>query len=141
MKIFFSSPARFYDGVKQLSGYLELGEDKLHFHFDDFKHTHLNLNISLADIESVTVFPIFNIANNGLKVSSKGEKIDLFILKESKVFCEAIKNQIERLRRKLGLFFCDKNSLNPPIYSSPFCPCLQESILKKLICDLSFLII
>lgn len=89
-------PAHFYDGAKQLPGTLELREKELHFIFDDFKHSHLNLCIPLSEIEYVRVFLLFGIADHGLKVASQCDKIDIFILDDSRTFCEAVKKQIQK---------------------------------------------
>ncbi len=91
------TPAIFWDGTKQLPGLLELRNDELVFKFDDFKHSHLNLCIKLSDIEYAKEFLLFKIARKGLKVSSKNDRIDLFILEDPKPFCKALLLQIENI--------------------------------------------
>ncbi len=91
------SLAIFWDGTKQLSGTLELWDTELVFHFEDFKHSNLNLCIKLEDIEYAKVFLLFNIARKGLKVSSKNDRIDMFILDDSKKFCEALLLQMRKI--------------------------------------------
>ena len=84
-KIILTSKAHLWDGYRQLPGTLSLTEQKLIFEFDDFQGSHLNLIISLADIEAVKHFLVFEIGKNGLKVTSK-EGHDLFLLEEAMSF-------------------------------------------------------
>ena len=92
--------AIFWDGSKQLSGTLELDESELRFKFEDFKHSHLNLQIQFSDIEYAKVFQLFEIATKGLKVVSKGEVVDMFILDNCKGFCNDLNAQIEKFPKK-----------------------------------------
>lgn len=89
--------AYFWDGTKQLPGILEVNKTELIFRFDDFRHSHLKLCIYLKDIEAAKVFLLFDVVKNGLKVSSKDNKVDLFILDEADLFCETLKRQMEKL--------------------------------------------
>lgn len=89
--------AFFWDGSKQLPGLLKLNKEKLLFQFDDFLHSHLKLCIDLKSIDSVKVFLVFNIAKNGLKITSNNQKIDMFILDEAELFYECLKKQMNEI--------------------------------------------
>ena len=90
-----SADAFFWDGTVQLSGVLELRKSELIFHFDDFKHSHLNLNIKLSEIKSARSFSIFNIVNKGLRIDSYCNKVDYFVLDNCKFFHSAIVKEIK----------------------------------------------
>lgn len=85
-----SAPAIFWDGKNKLPGNLELSGTELKFYFDDFRHSHLELCIKLTEIEEAGLFLLFDFANHGLKIKSKGGKVDLFILEDSKSFHETL---------------------------------------------------
>lgn len=72
--------AALWDGKKQLSGVLTLTPEHLIFQFDDFRKSHLNLQIPLREIEKVESFLIFEISRKGLKVICKDGHEDLFVL-------------------------------------------------------------
>jgi len=90
-----SNAAFFWDGTMQLPGVLELRKSELTFHFDDFKHSHLNLNIRLSEIKSIRSFSIFNIENKGLRIDSYDNKVDFFVLDNCKFFRNAIVKELE----------------------------------------------
>ncbi|MCB0519053.1 MAG: hypothetical protein H6577_12460 [Lewinellaceae bacterium] len=76
------SPAALYNGKQQLPGTLVLTEEHLLFTFDDYRHSHLNLQIPLADIEQAEEFLIYNLTRNGLKITSGDGHFDLFELED-----------------------------------------------------------
>ena len=92
--------AIFWDGIKQLPGALILEQTKLIFKFDDFKSSHLNLCISLEEIQYARIFLVFDIAKNGLKVCTHNGHTDLFILEDCKKISDALNQQIEKIRKK-----------------------------------------
>jgi len=95
------SPAFFWDGTTQLPGVLQLRSTELVFKFSDFKHSHLNLNIPLRDVESARVFMIFNISKNGLRIDSRNDKIDLFVLEDCKGFCEVLLREMKKKKESI----------------------------------------
>jgi len=74
---------------------LILEKEVLVFQFDDFRHSHLNLEIPLNEIKTVKPFLLFKIVRKGLKIISHKDKVDLFVLENSKEFSDVI-------NRKLG---------------------------------------
>lgn len=82
----FSTPASLWDGASQLSGNLELWETEVVFRLADFKDSHLNLRIPLADIEKVEEYLVFNVAKNGLKIQDREGRYDLFVLEDVRGF-------------------------------------------------------
>lgn len=82
----FSTPASLWDGASQLSGNLELWETEVVFRLADFKDSHLNLRIPLADIEKVEEYLVFNLAKNGLRILGREGRYDLFVLEDVRGF-------------------------------------------------------
>ena len=90
-----SAPAHLYDGDRQLPGTLELWPQQLVFRFANFRESHLNLFIQLDSIKKVEEFLIYNVARNGLRISCKDGKTDLFVLEESQPFKATLDNQLK----------------------------------------------
>jgi hypothetical protein len=84
--IITSTPASLWDGSKQLTGILELWDNRVNFRLTDFHNSHLHLCIPLNNIEIIEEFLIFDLARNGLKIQDKDGKIDLFVINEVRSF-------------------------------------------------------
>ena len=69
-----------WDGRQHLSGKLELSKDALIFHFDYFKESNLNLNIPIAEIQTVKVFKLYELVSKGLEVQDKHGHINKFVM-------------------------------------------------------------
>ncbi len=95
--IVLNVPALLWDGSKQLAGILSLTPKNLLFEFDDIQKSHLNLVISLADIETVEFLLLFDFSRNGLKIKSKSEQLKLFVLDNPESFRWAIMKEIAGL--------------------------------------------
>lgn len=90
----FKTSAIFWDGKKQLEGVLELWDAEIIFHFEDYKNSSLNLVILISEIENVQLFMIYRIARNGVKIISKRNRIDQFVLEDSKYFFKLLLQQL-----------------------------------------------
>jgi hypothetical protein len=95
--IVLNVPALLWDGSKQLAGILSLTPKNLLFEYDDIQKSHLNLVIPLANIETVEFLLLFDFSRNGLKIKSKGEHFDLFVLDQPETFRWAIMKAIAGL--------------------------------------------
>ncbi|MEK7256818.1 MAG: hypothetical protein AAB316_18840 [Bacteroidota bacterium] len=95
-----AAPAHLWDGIRQLPGSLELWEDRVVFRFSNFKDSHLNLTILLAQIELVEEYLVFDLARNGLRFQSKNGWCDLFVLEEG--VHEFKKAVLAQVRKCLG---------------------------------------
>lgn len=91
-----SSPAHLWDGANRLPGALELWEMEIVFRPEYFASGHLNLVIPLAEIEKVEEFLVFDVARNGLRISSHGGRSDLFVMEEGQSFKHAVNRQLRR---------------------------------------------
>jgi hypothetical protein len=91
------SKAHLWDGNRQLPGTLSLTPKNLLFEFDDFQKSHLNLVIPLANIETAEHFLVFELARNGLKISTK-KGYDLFVLENAMDFRKVLMKAIDSLK-------------------------------------------
>ncbi|PSR14231.1 MAG: hypothetical protein DA408_09690 [Bacteroidetes bacterium] len=92
-----TAPAALWDGTHQLAGQLELWDTVLVFRLSDFKFSNLNLTIPLAEIVEVEEYLVFDLARNGLRILTKNNRYDLFVLDDSRVFKLAILSSIAGL--------------------------------------------
>jgi hypothetical protein len=90
------SKASLWDGNRQLPGTLSLTPKNLIFQFDDFQKSHLNLVIPLEDIETAEHFLVFELARNGLKISTE-KGYDLFVLENAMDFRKVLMKAIGKL--------------------------------------------
>ncbi|MCB0622223.1 MAG: hypothetical protein KDC43_10235 [Saprospiraceae bacterium] len=95
--IVYTTPAILWDGAKQLPGQLVLRETELHFHPDTFQKSHLSLIIRLREIDLLEEYLVFDLARNGLRIGSRGQKADLFVMEEVTAFRRALQEQLSRL--------------------------------------------
>ena len=95
MDLLLQVSAHLWDGHKQLPGKLSLTPKNLFFHFDDFQKSHLNLQVPLLEIKKAETFLLYDLAKNGLKITSSGGQIDLFILADPEQFKKIIFQTIE----------------------------------------------
>jgi hypothetical protein len=91
-----SSPAHLWDGANRLPGALELWEREIVFRPEYFASGHLLLVIPLAEIERVEEFLVFDVARNGLRISSFGGRSDLFVMDQGQSFKHAVYKQLQR---------------------------------------------
>ncbi|MCB0650230.1 MAG: hypothetical protein KDC85_03070 [Saprospiraceae bacterium] len=93
----FSTPAYLWDGTNRLPGILELWNTEVVFRFSGFKSSHLNLVIPVSSIEKVEEYLIFDLAKNGLKIQSREDKFDLFVMEEVWKFKNSLTKALDRL--------------------------------------------
>ena len=93
----FTAPATLWDGTHQLAGQLELWATGLVFRLSDFEFSNLNLAIPLTEIAEVEEYLVFDLARNGLRVLTKNNRYDLFVLDDSRAFKLAILSSIAGL--------------------------------------------
>lgn len=92
-----STPASLWDGTRQLPGTLEIWEGEVVFRQQAFLGSHLNLVISLSEIEKVEEYLVFDLARNGLQIWSKSGQADLFVLDEARLFKKKLLEQVALL--------------------------------------------
>ncbi|MCB0522078.1 MAG: hypothetical protein H6577_01365 [Lewinellaceae bacterium] len=91
-----TAPAHLWDGIRQLPGILELWDDKVVFQFSSFQHSHLSLVIQLDKIGKVEEFMVFNLARNGLEISSHEGRCDRFVMEDARLFKETIRGLLSK---------------------------------------------
>lgn len=74
--------AYLWDGIKQISGNLNITDTHLQFILEDFKDSNLNLIISRANIQYVNKYRIFGILDQAIEVISKDGTKDIFVVEE-----------------------------------------------------------
>lgn len=77
-------PAFLWDGSKQLAGKLELTDDVLHFYFDNFKDSKLDLEIGLEGITNTKLYSLYGLVPTGLEISDDQGRTYTFILHDPK---------------------------------------------------------
>ncbi len=94
----YRSTATLWDGKIQLPGILELWESEIIFHVDGFTSSHLNLWISLSEIEKVEEFLIYDLARNGLLILTRNEKRELFVIEDVSLFIQKLRSQLKAIQ-------------------------------------------
>lgn len=90
-------PVHLWDQEKTIQGTLILRPDMLVFELVDFGQSHLDMKIPLRDIIRVESFLIFGHARKGLKITSKDERVDLFVLDDPLSFRKQLLLAIEAI--------------------------------------------
>lgn len=89
--------AHLWDGANRLPGYLQLWDTEIVFLPEYFANSHLTLTIPLAEIERLEEFLIFDLGRNGLRISSRGGRSDLFVMDQGQSFKHAVYKQLQRI--------------------------------------------
>jgi hypothetical protein len=91
----FFQPAFLWDGIKQLAGRLELSNDVLHFYFDNFKDSKLDLKIGLTGIIKTKLYSLYGLVPTGLEISDDQGRTYIFILHDPKKLMSLLQKDIK----------------------------------------------
>lgn len=84
-----------WDGSKRIQGKLELTDTHLKFHFLDFSHTDLAFELTYAKIESIGMYSLFDKTEQGIKIVSKTQTVNIFILEKPRKIRKQIMKYVD----------------------------------------------
>ena len=90
-------PAWLWDNGHSLPGRLELTADRLLFHSNQFHNSHLHLEIPLKEIVLIDTFLVFDLARSGLRVKTRDNKVDFFVLEQVELLKTALEKALKLL--------------------------------------------
>ncbi|MCB9293179.1 MAG: hypothetical protein H6559_08680 [Lewinellaceae bacterium] len=85
-----------WDGKNQLEGTLILTRQALAFRQHAFPKGHLHWEVQLQDIKELQTFLLYDMASNGMRITSISGREDLFVITEPGGFIHAIRKAQER---------------------------------------------
>lgn len=89
-----------WDGSKRIQGKLELTDANLKFHFLDFSHTDLAFELAYAEIESIGMYSLFGKTEQGIKIVSKAQKVNIFILEKPRKVRKKIMKHVDAVVKR-----------------------------------------
>jgi hypothetical protein len=93
----YFQPAFLWDGSKQLTGKLELTTDVLHFYFDNFKDSKLDLKIRIKGISKTKLYSLYGLVPTGIEISDDQGRTYIFILHDPKSLRNLLQTRINSI--------------------------------------------
>jgi hypothetical protein len=87
------SPVYLWNDLDKIKGALHLTAENLVFIAEGFEHSHLQLSISLPNIDKLTDYKLYDISVLGLQINTFDDKTTVFILDNS----VCLKKQLKKL--------------------------------------------
>jgi len=84
-----------WDGHNQIKGELILEKKRIKFRLADFSDTDLDFDLAYQEIQAVTYHSLYEISLSGLKIKSKHDKSNIFIVEEPEKLKEAIQTRCD----------------------------------------------
>jgi len=79
-----------WDGYKQIKGDLILEKERIRFRLADFSETDLVFDLAYQEIEAVSYHSLYELSSNGLRIKSKNNKSNIFIVEKPQELKKAI---------------------------------------------------
>lgn len=84
-----------WDGHKQIKGELILEKKRIKFCMMDFSDTDLDFDLAYGEIEELEYHSLYELSTSGLRIKSKNNKSNIFIVEEPVELKEAIQLRCE----------------------------------------------